>query len=225
MSGKIHPTAIIEPGAQLGVDVEIGAYAFVGADVTLGDRTRLHHHATVEGFTSLGAGCEVFPYALLGGKTQDLKFKGGRPGLRIGDRNVFREYVSVHLATNDGEFTTIGGETADLNLERDVGELLAEWKRNKPDLLARFDLDKDGQIGEKEWMLARAQARREVRKTHNEIRTQPGTNMLHQPRDGRLFLISNVDADKLEWRYKFWAWLHLSVLIGSVAGTAFIATN
>ena len=110
MSGKIHPTAIIEPGAQLGVDVEIGAYAFVGADVTLGDRTRLHHHATVEGFTSLGAGCEVFPYALLGGKTQDLKFKGGRPGLRIGDRNVFREYVSVHLATNDGEFTTIGSD-------------------------------------------------------------------------------------------------------------------
>jgi UDP-N-acetylglucosamine acyltransferase len=110
MSGKIHPTAIIEPGAQLGVDVEIGAYAFVGADVTLGDRTRLHHHATVEGFTSLGAGCEVFPYALLGGKTQDLKFKGGRPGLRIGDRNVFREYVSVHLATNDGEFTVIGSD-------------------------------------------------------------------------------------------------------------------
>jgi hypothetical protein len=124
-----------------------------------------------------------------------------------------------------GEFTTIGGELAELNLERDVGELLATWKRNQPALLARFDLDKNGQIGEKEWLLARAQARREVRKTHNEIRTQPGTHMLHQPRDGRLFLISNIDASKLEWRYKFWAWLHLAVLITAVVGTAWFAVK
>jgi hypothetical protein len=122
-----------------------------------------------------------------------------------------------------GEFSTIGGENADLNPDRDVSELLSTWKRNKPALLARFDLDRDGQISEKEWMLARSQARREVRKTHNEIRTQPGTHMLHQPRDGRLFLISNVDAEKLERRYTLWAWLHLVVLIGAVAGTAFFA--
>ncbi len=124
-----------------------------------------------------------------------------------------------------GQFSTIGGENADLNLEQDVSELLSTWKRNKPDLLARFDLDKDGQIGEKEWMLARAQARREVRKTHTEIRTQPGTHMLHQTTDGRLFLISNIDADKLEWRYKFWAWLHLAVLIGAVVGTAYLTVK
>ena len=122
-----------------------------------------------------------------------------------------------------GEFSTIGGENADLNLDRDVSELLSTWKRNKPALLASFDLDKDGQISEKEWMLARSQARREVRKTHNEIRTQPGTHMLHQPRDGRLFLISNVDAEKLKRRYSLWAWLHLVVLIGAIAGTTFFA--
>lgn len=122
-----------------------------------------------------------------------------------------------------GEFSTIGGENTDLNLDRDVSELLSTWKRNKPALLERFDLDRDGQISEKEWMLARSQARREVRKTHNEIRTQPGTHMLHQPRDGRLFLISNVDAEKLERRYTLWAWLHLVVLIGAIAGTAFFA--
>ena len=74
-------------------------------------------------------------------------------------------------------------------------------------------------------MLARAQARREVRKTHNEIRTQPGTHMLHRPRDGRLFLITNIDANKLEWRYKFWAWLHLAVLIGAVVGTAYFTVK
>lgn len=110
MAAPIHPTAIVEPGATLGAGVEVGAYAFVGDGVVLGEGTRVHHHATVEGFTTLGAGCEIFPYACLGGKTQDLKYKGGRPGVRIGDRNVFREYVSVHAATNDGEFTVIGSD-------------------------------------------------------------------------------------------------------------------
>lgn len=110
MSARIHPSAVVEPGARLGTGVEIGAFAYVGADVALGDGTRLHHHASVEGFTSLGAACEVFPYACIGGKTQDLKYKGGRPGLRAGDRNVFREYVTVHAATNDGEFTVLGSD-------------------------------------------------------------------------------------------------------------------
>ena len=110
MSTQTHPTAIIEPGAQLGENSQIGAYAFVGAGVVLGARAQIHHHATIEGNTVLGSACEVFPYACIGGKTQDLKYKGGNPGVRIGDRNVFREYVSVHAATNDGDFTTIGSD-------------------------------------------------------------------------------------------------------------------
>lgn len=108
MGTQIHPTAVIEPGAQLGADIQVGAYAFVGSGVTLGDRTYLHHHASVEGNTILGEACEVYPYACVGGRTQDLKFKGGNPGVRIGDRNVFREYVTVHAATNDGDITRIG---------------------------------------------------------------------------------------------------------------------
>lgn len=110
MAAMLHSTAIIEPGAQLGSDVEIGAYCYVGAGVTLGAGTRLHHHASVEGNTVLGERCEVFPYACIGGKTQDLKYQGGNPGLRIGDRNVFREYVTVHGATRDGEFTRMGSD-------------------------------------------------------------------------------------------------------------------
>jgi UDP-N-acetylglucosamine acyltransferase len=110
MPASIHPTAIVEPGAELGADVQIGAYAFVGRGVQLGAGTQLHHHASVEGHTTLGANCEVFPYACIGGKTQDLKYKGGRPGLRIGERNVFREYVTVHAATFDGEYTIIGSD-------------------------------------------------------------------------------------------------------------------
>lgn len=120
-----------------------------------------------------------------------------------------------------GEFVTIGGANADLNLERDVGELLAAWKKDKPSLHARFDLDKDGQISEKEWMLARSQARRDIRKAHNEIRAQPGTHLLQQPRDGRVFLITNLDPQRLKRRFTLWAWLHLAVLLGSIAGSAY----
>jgi UDP-N-acetylglucosamine acyltransferase len=108
MPAIIHPTAIIEPGVQLGEDVEVGAYAYLGGTAVIGARTRIQHHATVEGNTVLGVECDVFPYACIGGKTQDLKYKGGNPGVRIGDRNVFREYVSVHAATGDGLMTKVG---------------------------------------------------------------------------------------------------------------------
>lgn len=110
MPSQIHPTAIVDSGAELGSDVEIGPLAYVGPGVRLGDRTRLHHHASVEGNTWLGEGCEVFPYACIGGKTQDLKYKGGNPGVRIGARNVFREYVTVHAATGDGLMTVMGDD-------------------------------------------------------------------------------------------------------------------
>ena len=107
-NGEIHPTAIVSSGATLGREVRIGPHAYVGDGVTLGDGCVLHHHATVDGFTVLGNGCEVFPHACVGLKTQDLKYKGGRPGLRVGERNVFREFCTIHAATFDGEFTVIG---------------------------------------------------------------------------------------------------------------------
>ncbi len=106
----IHPTAIIEPGAKIDENVEIGAYAYIGSDVTIGAGTKIFHHAVVEGLTTLGRDNEVYPFAIVGGMTHDLKYKGGKPGLKVGDRNVFREYVTVHVATNDGEFTTLGND-------------------------------------------------------------------------------------------------------------------
>lgn len=108
MPKQIHPTAIVESGAELGEDVVIGAYAYVGAQSVIGPGTVLHHHASVEGHTTIGTQCEMFPFTCIGTKTQDLKYRGGKPGVKIGDRNVFREYVSVHAATNDGEFTVLG---------------------------------------------------------------------------------------------------------------------
>jgi UDP-N-acetylglucosamine acyltransferase len=110
MAGTIHPTAIIEPGAVLGENVTIGAYAYVGPQVVLGDGTILQHHANLEGRTTIGKDCEIFPFTCIGTKTHDLKYSGGEPGLIVGDRNVFREYVSVHCATAADEFTRLGND-------------------------------------------------------------------------------------------------------------------
>ena len=110
MARQIHPTAIIEPGAELGEDVVIGAYAYVGSKAVVGAGTVLHHHANVEGRTTIGTQCEIFPFACVGTKTHDLKYKGGEPGLVVGDRNVFREYVSVHGATNEADYTRMGND-------------------------------------------------------------------------------------------------------------------
>ena len=107
---KIHPTAIIESGAVLGDDVEVGAYAYIGGSVKIGKGTIIAHHATVDGNTVIGEYNQIFPYAYIGGKTHDLKYRGGHPGLIIGDRNVFREYTTAHLATRDGEYTVIGND-------------------------------------------------------------------------------------------------------------------
>ncbi len=106
----IHPTAIVAPGAQLGEGVEIGPYCTVGAQVRLGDGCRLISHAVVDGATELGRDCIVYPFASVGLKTQDKKFKGGTPRLRIGDRTTIREAATIHAATYDGDYTTVGSD-------------------------------------------------------------------------------------------------------------------
>lgn len=105
---QIHPTAIIEEGAQLDKNVSVGAYAYIGSNVKIGTGTIIHHHATVEGNTTLGEDNELFPYSFIGGKTQDLKHTGGWTGLEIGNGNTFREYVTVHCGTHEGEITVLG---------------------------------------------------------------------------------------------------------------------
>ncbi len=104
----IHPSAVVHPGAQIGADCEIGPFCVVGEHVTLGAGCRLHSHAVVDGHTKLGKENEIFPFACIGKKTQDLKWKGGVSRLEIGDHNVFREGVTVHCATDDGNATVIG---------------------------------------------------------------------------------------------------------------------
>ena len=106
----VHPTAILHPNARIGADCEIGPYCVVGEHVELGERCRLHSHVVIDGHTRLGRENEIFPFASIGLKTQDLKWKGGLTRTEIGDRNTFRECVTVNSATHDGEATVIGSD-------------------------------------------------------------------------------------------------------------------
>jgi UDP-N-acetylglucosamine acyltransferase len=104
----IHPTAIIHPGARIGSSCQVGPYCVIGEHVALGDGCKLHSHVVVDGHTKLGRENEIFPFASIGLKTQDLKWKGGVTRTEIGDGNTFREYVTIHSATGDGEVTRVG---------------------------------------------------------------------------------------------------------------------
>lgn len=105
---NIHPTALVAEGAQIAADAIIGPYCTVSGMAVIGSGTELISHVVIEGNTTLGSGNRVSPFAVLGGRTQDLKFKGGFPGVRIGDNNTIREYVTINAATNEGDFTTVG---------------------------------------------------------------------------------------------------------------------
>lgn len=108
---NIHPTAFVDPKAELGDDVEIGPFAFVGEFAKIGNGTKLLHHACVEGHTTLGEKNVVGSFAVLGGTPQDLKYKGEPTRLEIGDRNQFRECVTVNLGTVTGSgVTKIGND-------------------------------------------------------------------------------------------------------------------
>jgi UDP-N-acetylglucosamine acyltransferase len=107
---QIHPTAVVHPRAQIGEGCVIGPYCVIGEQVTLGADCTLHSHVVIDGHTVLGRGNEIFPFASIGLKTQDLKWKGGLTHTRIGDRNTFREYVSIHSATGEGETTVVGSQ-------------------------------------------------------------------------------------------------------------------
>ncbi|MFA7257356.1 MAG: acyl-ACP--UDP-N-acetylglucosamine O-acyltransferase [Kiritimatiellales bacterium] len=105
---NIHPTAIVGEGAVLGAGVRLGPYSIVGSGVKIGGGTELMAHAVVDGNTTIGAGCIIHPFARVGGSTQDLKFKGGAPGVIVGDKTVIRECVTINAGTHDGEMTEVG---------------------------------------------------------------------------------------------------------------------
>lgn len=107
-SSVIHPTAVVHPQAHIGERCEIGPYCVLGPEVTLGPGNRLHSHVVIDGHTTLGTGNEIYPFATIGLRTQDLKWRGGKTRTEIGDGNTIREAVTIHSATGDGEATRLG---------------------------------------------------------------------------------------------------------------------
>ncbi|HEY3202825.1 MAG TPA: acyl-ACP--UDP-N-acetylglucosamine O-acyltransferase [Thermoanaerobaculia bacterium] len=110
MTGKIHPSASVSPGAVIGEDVTIGPYAVVGESVVLGARTVVGDHASLQGPAIFGEDNRIFPHATLGFDPQDVKYKGEPTRLVVGSRNVFREFTTVHRGTTDGPAETVIGD-------------------------------------------------------------------------------------------------------------------
>ena len=105
---KIHETAVIYPGARLGRDVEVGPYSVIGENVFVGDGTKIGSHVVIEGWTTIGKECQIHHGACVGNAPQDLKFKGEKTFVYIGDNTVIREFVTINRATGEGEETRIG---------------------------------------------------------------------------------------------------------------------
>ncbi len=102
----IHPTAIVERGAEIGAGVEIGPYAVIGSEVVLHDRVKIAAHVVIAGKTEIGSESQIFPFASLGQAPQDRKYRGEDSRLIIGSGNVIREYVTMNPGTEQGGYIT-----------------------------------------------------------------------------------------------------------------------
>lgn len=110
MSTAIHPTAIVDKGAEIGRDVEIGPFCIIGPNVVLKDGVKLLSNVTIDGHTEIGEATRIYPYAVLGMPPQDFKYKGGATRLIIGARNLIREHCTMHPGTEVGRGETRVGD-------------------------------------------------------------------------------------------------------------------
>ncbi|MEW5746029.1 MAG: acyl-ACP--UDP-N-acetylglucosamine O-acyltransferase [Nitrospirota bacterium] len=109
MPKEIHKTAVVSPKAEIADNVSIGPYCIIGEDAVIKKGAKLQAHVVVEGSTEIGEDCIIHPFATIGLAPQDLKYKNEKTGLRIGKRNIIREYVSIHRGSVGGNgFTEIG---------------------------------------------------------------------------------------------------------------------
>lgn len=107
---NIHPTAIIEEGAKIANSAKVGPYCIVGANVSLDDNVELRAHVNIEGYTSVGEGTIIYPFASIGSAPQDLKFSGEESRLIIGKNNTIREHVTMNPGTEHGGLETRIGD-------------------------------------------------------------------------------------------------------------------
>jgi UDP-N-acetylglucosamine acyltransferase len=105
-----HPTAVVHPNANIDRGVEIGPYCIVGENVSIARGTVLQSHVVINGWTTVGEDCLIFPFATIGAASQDKKYKGERAYTRIGKRTIVREYVSIQRATGEEEVTQVGDD-------------------------------------------------------------------------------------------------------------------
>jgi len=110
MTTEIHPTAVIETGAELGENVRIGPYCVIGAHVKLGNGVILKSHVAIDGYTTIGDGTVVYPFASLGHAPQDLKYMGEKSELLIGKHNKIREHVTMNPGTVGDKLKTVVGD-------------------------------------------------------------------------------------------------------------------
>lgn len=105
---SVHPTAIIAPGAKLHPSVKVGPFAVIGPDVEIGENTEIGASCHIYGHTAIGRDNFLHPSVVIGTPPQDLKFKGEKTFVKIGNGNHFREFVTIHLAEGEGNSTVVG---------------------------------------------------------------------------------------------------------------------
>jgi UDP-N-acetylglucosamine acyltransferase len=106
----IHPSAIVEDGARIGDNVEIGAFCLIGSEAEIADGAVLRSHVVVEGRTHIGSGTVVFPHAVIGAPPQDIGYRGEETSVQIGSNCIIREHVTVHRGTARGRGVTRIGD-------------------------------------------------------------------------------------------------------------------
>ncbi|MDO8662222.1 MAG: acyl-ACP--UDP-N-acetylglucosamine O-acyltransferase [Candidatus Omnitrophota bacterium] len=104
----IHNTALVSKGAKLGENVSVGPYSVIGEAALIGAGTKIASHCVVEGNTAIGKNCEIFTGAVIGSRPQDLKYKGAKVYLEVGDNNIIREYCTLNPGTEEGSKTSVG---------------------------------------------------------------------------------------------------------------------